>query len=79
MKKQKRNLYNIKYDNTCVVVSESTQRKVKGIVINFIPEKKLDVDIGSVRVNFKFNGTHYVSVVGEGMVFVTDGPTYTEN
>ena len=77
--RKQKNRYNVRYENTCTVMSESTQRKVKGTVINFIPEKKLDVDVANVRVNFSYNGSHYVSIVGQGMVFVTEGPSFTEN
>jgi len=79
MKRQKQNRYNIKYENTCVIMSEGSQKKMTGTVIHFVPEIKLDVDIQGTnsRLNMKYNGKSYVQNVG-GMTLMSNGPNYTE-
>jgi hypothetical protein len=62
------------YEDTCSVVSVSNRKPVTGRVVNFIPEKKLDVDIGSqIRLNMHYNGQFYEAKLG-GMNFESHGP-----
>jgi len=55
-------------------MSSSNRKPVLGKVMNFVPEKKLDVDIGTqIRLNMNFNGQFYEARLG-GLNFESLGP-----
>jgi hypothetical protein len=62
------------YEDTCTIISSSNKNPVVGKIVNFVPEKKLDVDIGTqIRLNLRFNGQFYEARLG-GMNFESQGP-----
>ena len=62
------------YEDTCMVMSSSNRKPVVGKVMNFVPEKKLDVDVGTqIRLNMHYNGQFYEARLG-GLNFESPGP-----
>ena len=62
------------YEDTCMVMSSSNRKPVVGKVMNFVPEKKLDVDVGTqIRLNMHYNGQFYEARLG-GLNFESQGP-----
>jgi hypothetical protein len=55
-------------------MSSSNRKPVVGKVMNFVPEKKLDVDVGTqIRLNMHYNGQFYEARLG-GLNFESQGP-----